>query len=571
MGGGIYGADMRKSIVSFGLIVAAISGAARGQEALAPGAPADAVRAWQDLRFGMFIHWGPVSLTGHEIGWSRGRETPIEEYDALYKRFNPTNYVAAEWVAAARAAGMRYVVFTTKHHDGFCMWDTKQTDYNIMRSPFGRDVVKELAAACRDGGIRFGTYYSTCDWWHKDFPLGSPGGKTKKEGADLDAYVRYLRAQVTELVKGYGPLVTLWFDVPQVVGPEHGIETIRMLRALQPDIVINNRAYSRGPGPPVGDFETPEQRIGTFNNERPWETCMTICHQWAWKPEDKMKTLEECLHALVRTAGGDGNFLFNVGPMPDGRIEERQVDRLKEMGDWLTPRGESLYATRGGPYKPGPWGASTRKGSRIFLHVLKWPGSGDLLLPALPVAVKSASLLGAQDGGPVEVKAASDGLRVAVPAGRRDPIDTVVVLETDGDAMGIAPIATTEPSLSQGAKARASGIYKQDWHFRAESAVDGDENTRWATDAGTKTAWIELDLGEEKEFSRVRFLEWKGDPGRIRRFEIRVPDGKGWRAIASGDSLAKEIRFDKVRAAKVRIEILEAREGPTISEIEILK
>lgn len=541
-----------------------------GEETAAPppGAPEGAIRAWQDLRFGMFIHWGPVSLTGHEIGWSRGKETPAEQYDALYKQFNPTNYVASDWVAAAKAAGMRYVVLTTKHHDGFCLWDTGQTDYNIMRSPFGRDVLKELAAACREGGIRLGTYHSVCDWWHPDFPKGSPGGKTEKAGADLDRYVRYLRAQVTELVRGYGPLVTMWFDVPQVVGPEHGVETVKLLRALQSDIVINNRAYSRGAGPPVGDYDTPEQRIGAFQIDRPWETCMTICRQWSWKPADNMKSLQECLHALVRTAGGDGNFLFNVGPMPDGRIEPRQVERLKEMGAWIKPRGESIYATRGGPYKPGPWGASTRKGSRIFLHVLKWPEAGDLLLPALPAKVKSATLVG---GGAAEVVGDGAGLRVAVAQERRDPIDTVVVLEIEGDAMGIAPIATKEPSLIEGAKVRASGHFQGDWHYAPRSAVDGDEGTRWATDAGTKAAWLEVDMGAEKEFSRARIREWDGDLGRIRAFEIKVPEGSGWRAVARGQSCAKEVRFEPVKAAKVRLEILDAKNGPTISEFEILK
>lgn len=534
----------------------------------APGAPAEAVKRWQELRFGMFIHWGPVSLTGHEIGWSRGKETPIEEYDALYKRFNPTNYVAADWVAAAKAAGMKYVVLTTKHHDGFCLWDTKQNEYNIMRSPFGRDVVKELAAACREGGIRFGTYHSVCDWWHADYPLGSPGGKTQKPNPDLGRYVTYLRAQVTELVKNYGPLLVMWFDVPQVVGPDYGIETVRMLRGLQPDIVINNRAYSRGKGPPVGDFDTPEQRVGAFQIDRPWETCMTICHQWSWKPDDKMKSLQECVHALVRTAGGDGNFLFNVGPMPDGRIEPRQVERLKEMGDWLQPRGESIYATRGGPYKPGPWGASTRKGNRIFLHVLKWPDAGDLVLPALPVKVEMAALVG---GGSADVRSVAEGLRVAVMPERRDPIDTVIALDIEGDAMGLAPIATTEPTLSEGAKAKASGYFQKDWHYAPGRALDGDEGTRWATDAGTKSAWIEIDLGTEREFSRVRVREWDGDPGRIQGFEIKVPEAAGWKVVARGESCAKEVRLDPVRAQKVRLEILKAREGPTISEIEILK
>lgn len=516
----------------------------------------------------MFVHWGPVSLTGQEIGWSRGKQTPIEEYDALYKRFNPTNYVAAEWVAAAKAAGMRYLILTTKHHDGFCLWDTKQGEYNIMRSPFGRDVVAELAAACRDGGIRFGTYHSVCDWWHPDFPLGSPGGKTQKPNPDLGRYVNYLRAQVTELVKGYGPLLTMWFDVPQVVGPEYGYETVRMLRALQPDIVINNRAHSRGSGPPVGDYDTPEQRIGAFQIDRPWETCMTICHQWSWRPDDKMKSLKECIHALARTAGGDGNFLFNVGPMPDGRIEPRQVERLKEMGDWLAPRAECIYATRGGPYKPGPWGACTRKGNRLFVHVLNWPDAGELILPSLPAKILSAKL---QTGGAAETRLDSTGLRVAVSEAMRDPIDTVVTIELDKDAMGIEPIPTTEPSLCDGAKAKASGYFRKDWHYSPARAIDGDEGTRWATDGGTKAAWLEIDLGAQKEFSRAKILEWEGDPGRIQAFEIKVPADGGWRTIARGESCKNEVKFEPVTAKVVRLEILKAKDGPTINEFLLLK
>lgn len=549
---------------------ALIPGFAAEQKAPAPppGAPAEAVQRWRELRFGMFVHWGPVSLTGHEIGWSRGKETPIEEYDALYKRFNPTNYVASEWVAAAKAAGMRYLVLTTKHHDGFCLWDTKETTYNIMHSPFARDVVKELAEACRAGGIRFGTYHSVCDWRHKDFPLGSPGGKTQKPDADVAKYVDYHRAQVKELVSNYGPLLTMWFDVPQVIGPEYGYETVRMLRGLQGDIVINNRAHSRGAGPPVGDYDTPEQRVGAFQIDRPWETCMTICRQWSWKPDDRMKSLQECIHALVRTAGGDGNFLFNVGPMPDGRIEPRQIGRLEEMGEWLKPRGDSIYATRGGPFKPGPWGACTRKGKRIFIHILKWPEAGDMLLPALPAKVLSASLL---TGGAVDVASDSAGLRLVVPPSMRDPIDTVVAVDIDADAMGLSPIATTEPSLCDGAKAKGSGYFRADWHYAPAKAIDGDEGTRWATDAGTKTAWLEIDLGQVREFSRAKIQEWDGDPGRIQAFEIKVASDGGWKTVAHGESCRSEIRFDPIKARSVRLEITKAREGPTISEFQLLK
>ncbi len=190
---------------------------------------------------------------------------------------------------------MKYIVLTTKHHDGFCLWDTKQTDYNIMNSPFKRDVVKELAAACKKQGIAFGTYYSTCDWYHPDFPLTSPGGKVRREKSDIDSYNRYLLAQISELITNYGPLLTIWNDVPQEF-KGRGAATIKMVRELQPDILINNRT---GDG---GDYDTPEQRVGKYQDDRPWETCMTICRQWAWKPNDDMKSLKQCLQTLVTCA-----------------------------------------------------------------------------------------------------------------------------------------------------------------------------------------------------------------------------------------------------------------------------
>lgn len=379
-----------------------------------------AVQRWQDMRFGMFIHWGPVSLTGREIGWSRGSETPIEKYDSLYKEFNPTKFDADAWVSVAKAAGMKYIVLTTKHHDGFCLWDTKLTDYNIMNTPFKRDVVKELATACKKQGIAFGAYYSTCDWHHPDFPLSSPGGRVKREKSNLDAYNRYLLGQIKELITDYGPLLTIWNDVPQEF-KGRGVKTIKLVRSLQPDILINDRT---GDG---GDYDTPEQKIGSFNVDRPWETCMTICRQWAWKPNDQMKTLPQCLETLIRTAGGDGNLLFNVGPEPTGEIEPRQVERLKEMGHWLAKYGESVYGTRGGPYRPNAQMACTHKGNTVYLHILKWNGD-TVTLPALPKRVKSSSLL---TGGEVKVEQTAAELRITVPAKDHREIDTIVKMQLD--------------------------------------------------------------------------------------------------------------------------------------------
>ncbi|MCP5519829.1 MAG: alpha-L-fucosidase [Verrucomicrobiales bacterium] len=513
---------------------------------------------WREARFGMFIHWGPVSLKGTEIGWSRGAQIPVEEYDQLYRRFNPTNFNARAWAELARAAGMKYMVFTTKHHDGFCMWDTKQTDFNIMRSPFGRDVVKELAAGCRDQGLRFATYHSVCDWHHPDFPLTSPGGRVRRETSDLDRYEQYLHAQVRELITNYGPLGILWFDVPQEFDRERGLRLEAHTRALQPDIIINNRSGASG------DYDTPEQRVGKYQDDRPWETCMTICRQWAWKPDDAMKSLEECLQTLIRCAGGDGNLLFNVGPMPDGRIEPRQVERLREMGTWLGQFGETIYATRGGPFKPGPWGASTRKDRRIYLHLFD-PAEPLVLPPIGPRIVASSTLT----GGSARVVQTGEGITVSVPEAARREIDTIVVLELDGPATTIPAVGLYPASLTSGRPATASNVFMRMSQYAAAKAVDEDDGTRWATDSGTPSAWIEVDLGQPTLIGRVRIDE--AFAGRVRSFTLDYRDGDEWKPILAGSELGEHFTqgFPPVTARVVRLSILEATEGPTLNEFAL--
>jgi len=384
-----------------------------------------AVEAWKDMRFGMFICWGPVSLTGKEIGWSRGKPTPIEEYDSLYKKWNPEKFDAREWIKVVKETGARYIVFLLKHHDGFCLWDTKQTDYNIMNGPFKRDVTKELAEACREQGIGFFPYYSVCDWYHPDFPLTSPGGKVKRSVSNLDRYTDFLEAQAKELITGYGPLVGIWFDVPQAFDRARGERVIRFVRSLQPNILVNNRT-----GAP-GDFDTPEQRVGRFQTRRAWESCITLGTQWAWKPDDRIKSLKQCIDILVRCVGGDGNLALNTNPMPDGRIEPRQVERFKEIGAWLANCGRSIYATRGGPFRPGAWGASTHKGDTIYLHVLRWPGER-IVLPAIDRRIVSHSVL---TGGSATVTQTDETITVSVPPGSRDKLDTIVKLQLDRPAI----------------------------------------------------------------------------------------------------------------------------------------
>jgi alpha-L-fucosidase len=418
--------------------VSAVQAAPTNSTSPAPGpswpkADPAAVARWQALRFGMFIHWGPVSLTGHEIGFARGAQTPIEVYDNLYKKFNPANFNADEWAGIAKAAGMKYIVLTAKHIDGFCLWDTKQTDYNIMDSPFHRDVVKELAAACKKQGLAFGTYYAVGDLYHPDFPLTSPGGKIKREKSDIDSYNRYLLAQISELITNYGPLITLWTDWP-LEFKGRGANTIKLARSLQPSILVNDRT---GDG---GDYDTPEQEIGEFQTNRPWESCMTIsAHgQWAWGgAQDGVKPLAACLDMVIRCAGGDGNVLLNVGPRPDGVIDPEQVNRLKEIGAWLARNGESIYGTRGGPWKPTQSIASTRKGHTVFLHILH-SADGRVELPALPAKIEFVTLLG---GGEVKFTQENGTLIVTVPETALDRIDTIVRLNLDSDALKIEAVA----------------------------------------------------------------------------------------------------------------------------------
>lgn len=536
--------------------------AAEPKPAASPAPYHERMAWWGDARFGLFIHWGPVSLKGTEIGWSRGGErrgygskgnqVPVEVYDHLYREFNPTNFNAREWVVIAQAAGMKYLVFTSRHHDGFSMFDTRASDYKITSpdSPFRRDVVKELADACHAAGLRFGLYYSQPDWRHPD--AFTPDRH--------DRYLAYLKQQVTELCSNYGRLDILWFDgLGKPAKDYDGEGLVKIIRGLQPRIIINNRT-----GLPE-DHDTPEQRVGKYQDQRPWESCITICRQWAWKPDDDMKSLKDCLQTLVLCAGGDGNLLFNVGPMPDGRIEPRQVERLKEMGAWLARHGESIYGTRGGPWKPTRAVASTRKGNSIFLHVFRWDADA-LTLPDIPAKVTRASRLG---GGPVQVRQADGKLVVTIAPAQRDEVDTVIYLELDGPAMSLPTLA-----LAADVKATASNVFQGlGEEYGPQQAFDNDPHTRWATDSGTRQAWIAADLGKERTVQRVRIAEAAPYDNRVKQFEFQQRAGAEWKTLFTGATLGRAFQkqFPPVTSREFRLNILDAADGPTIAEIEFLE
>ena len=431
---------MRTRTILFAVLIAVASALAQAQSQPSKDAnAAEATRArearvawWRDARFGMFIHWGPVSLKGTEISWSRANSNPacpnkgpipVEVYDNLYKQFNPTKFDAKGWVGLAQAAGMKYMVLTAKHCDGFCLWPTKTIDYHIGNTPFGRDVCGELAKAAHDAGMRIGWYYSPMDW-------RDPDCRSERNAA----YVNRMQGQIKELLTNYGPIDLCWFDWDGREPLYDQPRTYALVRKLQPKILLTNR-LDLGPGnndrqilSPRADYYTPEQSIGNYDDQTPWETCMTLGTQWAWKPNDTIKSLKECVDILVRCAGGDGNLLLNVGPMPTGEIEPRQVEVLKQMGQWLAKCGQGIYGTRGGPFKPGKWGAATHKGKSVYVHILD-ASLDTVKLPAIKQKIAGSRVL---TSGSATVKQTDQAIEISVPKADRQALDTIVVLTLEG-------------------------------------------------------------------------------------------------------------------------------------------
>ena len=408
----------------------------------------DAVmKDFMSRRFGLFIHWGPVSLRGTEIGWSRDKQVSKADYDSLYKEFNPVLFNADAWVKTAKDAGMKYLTITARHHDGFCLWPTKFTEYNIMNTPYKKDIVGALNEACKKQGIKFCIYYSVLDWYHPDYPIHSAYDSKPDPKSDMNRYIAFMKNQLKELITKYDPYM-LWFD-GQWESPwtdEMGKDLYAYLKKLKPNVITNNRLGKEmaavqnkliDVSKMIGDYDTPEQAVGRMNMETPWESCFTICNQWAWKPNDQMKSLKECLTILSKAAGGNGNLLLNVGPMPDGRIEQRQITRLKEIGDWLKLNSEAIYNTLGGPYEPTNNYATTRKGNKIYLHVLKTDTSA-ITLKAIPG--RKVLKAGTMDGESVPVEKGDDTFKVMLPQSRSGKTEYVIVLELDGSAESIPVI-----------------------------------------------------------------------------------------------------------------------------------
>jgi alpha-L-fucosidase len=396
-------------------------------------------RQWfQDAKFGMFIHWGVYSVAADGEWVMEIKKMPISEYEKLAPQFNPTEFNAAEIVSLAKAAGMKYITITSKHHDGFAMWATKQTKWNIVdATPYGKDPLKQLAEECRKQGIKLFFYHSQLDWHNPDYwPLGNTGHAAgRPEGGDFNRYLDFMDAQLTELLTQYGDVAGIWFDGlwDKPTADWQLQRTYSLIHKLRPAALIgSNHHHEPFEGEDFQMFEKdlPGANTAGFNNTSisalPLETCETISGAWGYNKNDKrFKSVPELIHYLVRAAGSNANFLLNVGPMPTGKIQPEFIERLHEVGVWMEKNGETIYATRGGPIAPRNWGVTTQKGNRIYLHVLDWQDDY-LALPGVP-GVKEAHLFNTH--AKVELKTLDGGLLLRIPKDARDPIDTIVVLE----------------------------------------------------------------------------------------------------------------------------------------------
>jgi alpha-L-fucosidase len=402
---------------------------------------------WREARFGLFLHWGLYSVLAGTWGerddygeWIRSTaHIPLGEYDRLLGRFNPTRFDADQWAEAARGAGMKYVTITTKHHDGFALFDSRHTDFCVRSTPFRRDIMGELAEACRRQGLRICWYHSIMDWHHPDYlPRRDWEAESRPVGdARFSRFVEYLHAQVGELLTRYGDIGVMWFDGnwESTWTQAMGEALYQRCRSLQPGVIVNNRVNGWSPVKverQLGDFRTPEQEVpATGWPGVDWESCITMNRNWGYNSHDHdYKSVAQLAGLLVETASKGGNLLLNVGPRGDGTFPEESTGRLQAIGRWMAIHGESIYGTSASPFASAPFRATSAP-NRLNLFLADWP-AGRLVVPGLRTSPRRAWLVGDTARNPLPWTTSAQGVVVSLPPTAPDPVCSVVALEFAG-------------------------------------------------------------------------------------------------------------------------------------------
>ncbi len=550
---------------------------------------AEGLERFLDAKFGVFIHFGLYSVpegewngkTNYGEWFQLQNQMPLAEYAKFAAQFDPATFDAKEWAKNIKAAGIKYVVITTKHHDGFAMYDTKLEDYNVVQqTPWHHDPMKDLAAACQEAGIMLCFYYSLPDWHSPDFPQrysqyagGKPFHGNPNPAADIERYVAYMKGQIREILTQYGPIGALWFDDggafrglsrDQRAQLIHAQEIVDEVHRLQPGCAIDDRL-----GLP-GDYGTPEQVVPPGYPATPFETCMPLNHHWGYNKSDHdWKSPQTVIRQLVTVASKGGNYLLGIGAPGDGAFPPAEAETvLAPVGRWLQANGESVYGTTSVPSLEWRRGRVTQKGGTVYLHVFEWPEDGPLAVPFIN-GVKRAYFLADPKQVALNVTSSDRGTAIILPAQAPDPIDTVIALEIEDPSKVTA--STLEANLAAHKPVEVSSIWPGRNDLIPSHITDGKDETSWAAEEPARAASVSVDLQAEYEVSCARLSD--APFCRTRLFTLEAKVGDAWKKVAEGTTIgdAFSLSFPPVKARFFRLNIVQASDTPTLAEFQLFE